>query len=222
MSMAGHGDASGRVRVKFCGITRGEDGLAAAAAGADAVGFVFHAASSRNVAPRAAGAIARTLPPFVTRVGVVVDPDRDTLTAILAEVRLDCLQFHGDEAPEDCRRWGLPYLRAVRMRPGVDLDAIAARYADAQALLVDSYDPHLPGGTGHGFDWRRLPPRLALPLVLAGGLTPDNVARAIEAVRPWAVDVSGGIEATPGIKDRGKMRRFIHEVLRVSPLPHGP
>jgi phosphoribosylanthranilate isomerase len=204
-----------RTRIKICGIARQDDALAAADAGADAVGFVFYAASPRHVQPAAAGTIVRALPPFVTTVGLFVDPPASEVRSVLAAVPLGLLQFHGDEPPEFCGQFGRPYIKAVRVRSGTDLLQYAARYPDAAALLLDAYRPGVPGGSGEAFDWHLIPARMTCRFVLAGGLTPDNVAAGVEQVRPWAVDVSSGVEAAPGVKDVQRIRRFAAAVQRV-------
>ena len=183
-------------RVKICGITRPDDGRHAARAGADAIGLVFYPPSPRYVSPRQAADIVAALPPFVTTVGLFVDAPPEQIAALLEQVPLDMLQFHGDESPEYCAAFQRPWIKALRMRDGVDPRAEAERYgaAGARGLLVDSYVPGVPGGTGERFDWDRLPADPSLPLVLAGGLDPANVAEAVRRVRPWAVDVSGGVE----------------------------
>lgn len=201
-----------RTRVKICGITRPEDGVAAARAGADAIGLVFYAASPRVVTIAQAQAVVRALPPFVTVVGLFVNAPRAEIAAVLSAVHLDVLQFHGDEAPEDCAAHGRPYCKALRMRAELDVVSEARRYHAAQALLLDAYHPSIAGGTGETFDWTRIPPSLPLPVILAGGLTPDNVAQAIRQVRPYAVDVSGGVEVSKGIKDAAKIVAFIRGV----------
>lgn len=201
-----------RTRVKICGITRAEDALAAAHAGADAIGLVFYAKSPRAVTISQAQAVVRALPPFVTVVGLFVDAPPAEIRDISGAVPLDLLQFHGNEAPEDCRMHGRPYAKAVRMRDGIDLSAAARAYDDAAAILVDTFVEGTPGGTGLPFDWSRLPSALSRPLILAGGLTLDNVAAAVARARPWAVDVSGGVEAAPGIKDAAKIAAFIRGV----------
>lgn len=200
------------VRVKVCGITRVEDALAAAAAGAQALGFVFYPPSPRFVAPGDARAIITRLPPLITRVGLFVDADPAFIHSVLATVPLDVIQFHGDEAPDFCAGFDKPYLKAVRMKPGVDLHEVCARYADASALLLDGYADAAPGGTGTRFDWNRVPPDLPRPVILAGGLTAANVRQAIAACRPAAVDVSSGVELAKGIKDKHAMTEFIREV----------
>jgi phosphoribosylanthranilate isomerase len=200
------------VRVKICGITRPEDGLLAAQLGADAVGLVFHDKSPRAVTPERARAIVAALPPFVTRVGLFVNAAPERIEAVLRQVPLDVLQFHGDEPAEDCRPYGRPYIKAIRMRLGLDLRRAALAYPDAAALLLDAYVVGIEGGTGLSFDWSRVPRDLPRPLILAGGLTPDNVTRALALTRPYAVDVSGGVERDKGVKDEDKMRRFIQSV----------
>ncbi len=196
-------------RVKICGITAIEDGLQAAQAGADAIGLVFYAKSPRYVEVATAAAIVRALPPFVTVVGLFVDALEEYVRAVLEHVPLDILQFHGKESPTYCARYGRPYLKAVRVREDTDLLQCAADYAAAQALLLDAYVPGVPGGTGERFDWTRIPVTFPKPIVLSGGLTPDNVRQAIGQVHPWAVDVSSGVEASPGRKDPAKVSLFI-------------
>jgi phosphoribosylanthranilate isomerase len=208
-----------RTRVKICGITRAEDGLAAARAGADAIGFVFWSGSPRVVDPAKARAIAASMPPFVTLVGLFVDPPPDDVRAALAAVSLDLLQFHGAEPAALCRSFGRPYLKALAVADGVDLLESATAYGDAAGILLDAPPAGgLPGGTGRRFDWSRIPPRLPRPVVLSGGLDPGNVAEAIRRVRPWAVDVSSGVEARAadgkalkGIKDPARIAAFIEE-----------
>lgn len=205
-------------RVKICGITRVDDALAAARAGADAIGLVFYSRSPRAVSHKVAAEICASLPPFVTTVGLFVNASCAEIADVLKRVPLDLLQFHGDESPEDCEGHGRPWIKAVRMKAGVDLQRCANEYHRAAGLLVDSYVPGVPGGTGETFNWDRLPHSLSLPLVLAGGLHPGNVADAVTQVRPWAVDVSGGVELDTvqgrqgGIKDASKIRAFINSV----------
>src|SRR5690554_4551277 len=202
-------------RIKICGITRVEDALAAAGAGADAIGLVFHAASPRAVSIEQARAIVQALPPFVTSVGLFVDASEETIRRVLEQVPLDMLQFHGDEPEAFCQRFVRPYLKAVRVRAGDDLDALAGRWPGASGILLDSYKPGVPGGTGETFDWSMIPAQRNWTLVLAGGLQADNVRQAIDLTTPWAVDVSGGVEAAKGIKDIAKINAFIQEVKRV-------
>lgn len=203
-----------RTRVKICGLTRSEDAQIAGHLGADALGLVFYPPSPRNVSLEQAKAIVAGLPAFVTVVGLFVDATPDQVRATREAVRLDLLQFHGDEPPEYCRSFGAPYLRAVRMRESVDISALARDYRDAAGLLLDAWHPEEKGGTGLSFDWARAREACALPIVLAGGLTPDNVAQAIRIARPYAVDVSSGVEATKGVKDAEKMAAFLREVNR--------
>ena len=195
--------------IKICGITREQDALAAAHCGANAVGFVFYAKSPRAVTPARAAALMRVLPPFVTSVALFVDADVAAVKHTMAMARADLLQFHGDESPAYCRQFGVPYLKALRVRPGVDLLQYARDYHDAKALLLDAYVEGTPGGTGATFDWALIPKNLPLPVVLSGGLTPENVTAAIKAVRPWAVDVSSGVESARGIKDAAKIAAFV-------------
>ncbi len=209
-----------RTRVKICGITRVDDGLAAARAGADAIGVVFWSGTPRRVTHERAAEIVTALPPFVSVVGLFVDPVAEEVGAALAAVPIDVLQFHGNETPAFCRAFGRPYLKAIAVKPGVDLLEYAARYGDAAGWLFDAHVPgDLPGGTGRSFDWTRLPRQPARPLVLSGGLDAGNIAAAIRAVRPWAVDVSSGVEAPGadgraqrGIKDAARIAAFIREV----------
>ncbi len=210
--MLEHGEALARTRVKFCGLTRPEDVDAAVAAGADALGFVLWPGSKRAVELDRLATLAARVPAFVTRVGLFVDPDEALLTR--AAEHLDLLQFHGEESPAFCEAAPRSWIKALRMRDGLDLHAAARDYAGARALLLDAYRPGVPGGTGETFDWSRIPVRLAKPVILAGGLTPANVAEAIGAVRPLAVDVSGGIETAPGIKGAVEMRDFLRAVRR--------
>ncbi len=195
--------------VKICGITRVEDGLAAARAGAHAIGLVFHAGSPRAVSVETAREIARSLPPFVTVVGLFVDAPAEQVRTVLQAVPLQLLQFHGAEPPDYCAQFPLPYLKAVRVEAGVDLLQYAVRYSAAKGLLLDAFVAGSHGGTGNAFDWDLIPPNLPLPVVLAGGLTPDNVGEAIRRVRPWAVDVSSGVEQEKGIKDAARVAAFI-------------
>lgn len=207
------------VRVKICGITRLEDVRAACDAGADALGFVFYAGSPRHVSIEHARALVGALPPFVTSVGLFVDAPPDLVRQVLKDVPLDLLQFHGDEAPGDCRSFGRPYVKAVRVRAGTDLLKYAVDYQDASGLLLDAYVPDVPGGTGARFDWRLVPAHFPKPVVLSGGLTPENVAAAVRRVQPWAVDVSSGVEQTKGIKDAAKLVAFIANAKHAGGVP---
>lgn len=201
-----------RTRVKICGFTREPDLHAAAQLGVDAVGLVFHDPSPRSVRPDQARALTLRLPPFVTSVGLFVDARPDYVREVLRRVPLDLLQFHGEEAPDYCVSFARPWIKAIRMRAGVDLHAMRARYAGAAGLLLDTYDPALPGGTGCSFDWDRVPGDMAGETILAGGLNAGTVAKAIQRLRPYGVDVSGGVESAKGIKDRHKMAEFMKGV----------
>ncbi|WP_417534135.1 phosphoribosylanthranilate isomerase [Marinobacterium stanieri] len=196
-------------RVKICGITNLGDALAAVEAGADALGFVFYAPSKRYVTPEQAGEIIRKLPPFVTTVGLFVNADVDFVEAVLTTAQLDLLQFHGDESNVDCVRFGRPFIKALRVKPGLDLMQAFSAYPDARGILLDAYRPGVPGGTGEVFDWDLIPDEIAGAITLAGGLDASNVARAVAAVGPYAVDVSGGVEAAPGQKDDAKVSAFV-------------
>nr|WP_298117662.1 phosphoribosylanthranilate isomerase [uncultured Pseudomonas sp.] len=200
------------VRSKICGITRVEDALVAAEAGADAIGLVFYPKSPRAVSVQQARTIIAALPPFVTTVGLFVNASRCELGEILDAVPLDMLQFHGDERPADCEGYHRPYIKALRVRPDDDVAAQIEPYANASGILLDTFVAGVPGGTGLAFDWSLVPRHLDRPIILAGGLTPENVRSAIEQTQPYAVDVSGGVEARHGIKDADKIRAFIRVV----------
>lgn len=189
-----------RTRVKICGITRVQDGVAAAAAGADAIGLVFYANSPRCVEIEQAAEIASALPPFVTKVALFVNAPADEVEHVIRQVPIDLIQFHGDESPAFCSAQGKPYIKAIRMKPGVNLHEQRELYHLSCGLLVDSYRAGVPGGTGESFNWSLIPADLCAEIVLAGGLTPHNVTAAIRAVHPGGVDVSGGVEATQGAK----------------------
>ncbi len=196
-------------KVKICGVTSVADALIAAEAGADALGFNFYPPSPRCVSPEQAAAIIRTLPPFVARVGVFVNPKADEVGRAITECGLDTLQFHGDETPAFCRQFGLKVLKAFRIRDGESLKAMPA-FAE-EAWLLDSHVAGQPGGTGARFNWDLAvaATKLGRPVILAGGLTPENAAEAVRQVRPYALDVSSGVESAPGRKDAGKVRAFI-------------
>jgi phosphoribosylanthranilate isomerase len=207
-------------RIKICGITRVEDALAAAHSGADAIGLVFYGRSSRHVSITQAAQLAAALPPFVSVVGLFVNAEAAFVREVLASVPLDVLQFHGDESPEFCAQFARPYLKAIRVKAGVDLLQCAARFHIAKSLLLDAHVEGIAGGTGATFDWAVIPKQLPLPIILSGGLDAENVAAAIKQVRPYAVDVSsgvesGGVEASKGIKDAAKIAAFINEVKRI-------
>ena len=200
------------VRSKICGITRMEDALAAVEAGADAIGLVFYAKSPRAVTVQQARAIIAGLPPFVTTVGLFVNASACELNETLDAVPLDMLQFHGDETPDECESYQRPYIKALRVKAGDDIASTCATYGGARGILLDTYVEGVPGGTGEAFDWSLIPAGLGKPIILAGGLTPANVGAAIEQVRPYAVDVSGGVEQGKGIKDHSRIRAFMQAV----------
>jgi phosphoribosylanthranilate isomerase len=200
-----------RTRVKICGFTSADDALEAARLGVDAIGLVFYAPSPRNVSIEQAIKIIERLPAFVTVVGLFVDAEPNWIEQVLCKVRIDFLQFHGNEAPEACRAYHKPYMKAIRMSPDVNLPLLEDSYPDSAALLLDAYHPGIQGGTGSAFDWDRIPKQCKLPIVLAGGLSPDNVAMAIQKVNPYALDVSSGVETEKGIKDAQKMAAFIRK-----------
>ncbi|MBM3115636.1 phosphoribosylanthranilate isomerase [Jeongeupia naejangsanensis] len=196
-------------RIKICGLRDVETAVATARLGADAIGLVFYAPSPRCVDAGVAASIVAGLPAFVTSVGLFVDAAPGYVRDLLRQAPLDLLQFHGDESPEYCRQFGRPYIKALRVKPDTDLVECAKRYHDARGLLVDAYVPGVPGGTGEAFDWALLPAGLPLPLILSGGLHPDNVELAVKQVRPWALDVSSGVERSKGEKDLAKVAAFI-------------
>jgi phosphoribosylanthranilate isomerase len=201
-----------RTRVKICGITRPEDGVAAAEAGADAIGLVFYPRSPRFVTPDQALDVVRALPPFVTVVGLFVNEQPGMVRAMADAVGLDLLQVHGDEPPDYCRQFNQPYLKALRVRADSDLLVAAQGYREARGLLLDAWHESVPGGSGAVFDWELVPEVLRPHCILAGGLDPDNVAAAIRQVRPYAVDVSSGVEAGKGIKDPARIQAFMQGV----------
>ena len=201
-----------RTRVKICGITRAQDALQAVKQGADAIGLVFYPKSPRNVSAAQAAEIVSQIPAFVTVVGLFVDAEPAFIQEVISSVKLDLLQFHGDETPSACRQYSRPYMKAIRVKNGTNLVQYAADYADARALLLDAFAEGVPGGTGLVFDWSLIPQNFPLPIVLAGGLNAENVGVAIEQVRPYAVDVSGGVEASKGIKDAAKIAAFMRGV----------
>jgi phosphoribosylanthranilate isomerase len=203
-----------RTRIKICGIREEAHARVAYEAGADAIGFVFHRPSPRYIDPKDAAAIIATLPPFVMSVGLFVNEPAESLAAILRQTQLDTLQFQGDEPPDFCALFGRPFVRAVRMEEGTDLVEYAHRFSRAKALLLDAHVPGEVGGTGRTFDWARVPRKLPIPVILSGGLTAGNVGRAVREVRPWAVDVSSGVERSRGVKDPGKIVEFIRSVQR--------
>jgi len=201
-----------RTRAKICGVTRVEDALAAVASGADAIGLVFYAPSPRYVTVAQAADIVSALPPFVSAVGLFVNAEQAEIENVLAKVNLHLLQFHGDESEAACVQYDLPYLKAVRVKQDTNLIQYAQTYRSASALLLDAYSEKAVGGTGEVFDWSLIPNNLSLPIILAGGLTPENVTSAIDQVNPYGVDVSGGVEASKGIKDPAKIAAFMAAV----------
>jgi len=202
------------VRIKICGLTRNQDVQVAVAEGADALGFVLYAPSPRAVTAEQAAKLIEHVPAFVTTVALFVNESIDEVKRILDVCSFDLLQFHGDESPEFCRQFNRPYMKAIRVRSAEDIHSAVQQYPDAKALLLDAYVENLPGGTGQAFDWRLIP-KLSIPWVLAGGLNANNVADAVNQVQPYAVDISGGVEASKGIKDAQKIKDFISEVRNV-------
>lgn len=200
------------VRVKICGITRGEDAVAAVRSGADAVGLVFWPQSARSVTPEQAAEVARHVPAFIHLVGVYVDPSPEWVRETAAAAKLSLLQFHSDETPEFCAQFDLPYIKAIRVKETSDLIQYAQTYRNAKGLLLDTFAAGMPGGTGHVFDWDLIPKNLPLPVILSGGLNTENISTAIRRVRPWAVDVSSGVEQSKGIKDEHKISVFMQGV----------
>lgn len=201
-----------RTRVKICGITRVEDALAAVNAGADAIGLVFYAPSPRCVTIAQAQRIVAALPPFVSVVALFVNATTVEIETTLAQVRIDIVQFHGDETPAQCQQIKLPYYKAIRVKTDTNLLQYEVEFSGAKALLLDTYSDAAFGGTGQVFDWGLIPKNLTKPVILAGGLTTENVALGIKQVRPYAVDVSGGVESTKGIKDAAKIAAFMQAV----------
>jgi phosphoribosylanthranilate isomerase len=204
-----------RTRIKICGITRPEDAKAVVDAGADAIGLVFYPPSPRAVSIQQAQEVVADVPAFVTVTALFVNPSVEEVQSVLDGVRIDLIQFHGDEDDDFCRQFGHPYIKALRVRQASDVVALCLRFPSALAVLLDSYKPGVPGGTGETFDWSLVPATPPKPIILAGGLDPENVNHAIDVVHPYAVDVSGGVEAAKGIKDHGKITKFVNEVYRV-------
>lgn len=196
-------------RVKICGITNLNDALQASEAGADALGFVFYEPSPRYVSPQVANEIVSKLPPFITPVALFVNATNELIESVISGNSRWTLQFHGDELPSACEFWQRPYFKAIRMKPDVDLINECKKYQAATAILLDAYRPGVPGGTGETFDWHLIPNSLSKPLILAGGLTVENIQNAVREVMPYAVDVSGGVEQSKGKKDPSKVTQFI-------------
>ncbi len=202
-----------RTRVKICGLTSVEDAMRAVNAGADAIGLVFYPPSPRNVTLEQATEIATSIPAFVTKTALFVNPSVADVQAVLQKTTVNLLQFHGDESPEFCEQFQCDYIKAIRMQEGIDLERITQQYQRASGLLLDAYKAGIPGGTGERFDWNRVPKNLNKPIILAGGLTPENIEQAIKQTEPWAVDVSGGVEQSKGIKSAEKMEQFMQRVM---------
>jgi len=207
-----------RTRIKICGITRKEDAEAVVASGADALGLVFYPPSPRAVTAQQAAAVIADVPAFVTVTALFVNPTVEEVQSVLDNVRIDLIQFHGDEDDDFCRQFKRPYIKALRVRQASDVVASCLRFPGALAILLDSYKPGVPGGTGETFDWSLVPDTPPKPIILAGGLEVCNVASAINQIHPFAVDISGGVEASKGIKDHGQINEFVNEVYRVDQL----
>lgn len=201
-----------RVRVKICGITRVEDALSAVENGADAIGLVFYEPSPRYVSISQAMEIANIIPAFVSVVGLFVNAEASFVSTVISQVKLDLLQFHGDESPEECASYGLPFIKAIRVKSDTNLVQCAKDFSASKALLLDTHAEGVAGGTGQAFDWNLIPAGLTKPVILAGGLNVQNVAQAIKQVQPYAVDVSGGVEISKGIKDAAKIAAFMQQV----------
>ncbi len=201
-----------RTRTKICGFTRVDDAVEAAKLGVDAIGLVFYPPSPRNVNLEQAGDIVSALPAFITVVALFVDEKERRIKEILSQVSIDCIQFHGNEAATDCRIYNKSYIKAIRMKQGLDIIKISTDYQDASALLLDAYHPGIQGGSGSQFDWDLIPENNSLPIILAGGLDEGNAEQAVKKVRPYALDVSSGVERTKGIKDVAKMAAFIEAI----------
>jgi len=196
-------------KVKICGFTEPNNARDAALAGVDAIGLVFYDKSPRNVDIHSAQKIIEALPPFINRVGLFVNANPSFIDEILCEVPLDTLQFHGDESVLDCAQYQMPFIKSLRVKPDTNVKEIAENFSSASALLLDSFSPSSYGGTGESFDWSLACVKISLPIILAGGLTVDNVANAIKQVNPYAVDASSGVESAPGVKDIDKIEAFI-------------
>jgi len=196
-------------KVKICGFTEPNNARDAALAGVDAIGLVFYDKSPRNVDIHSAQKIIEALPPFINRVGLFVNANPSFIDEILCEVPLDTLQFHGDESVLDCTQYQMPFIKSLRVKPDTNVKEIAENFSSASALLLDSFSPSSYGGTGESFDWSLACVKISLPIILAGGLTVDNVADAIKQVNPYAVDASSGVESAPGVKDIDKIEAFI-------------
>ena len=204
------------VRVKICGITSAEQALMAQKSGADAIGLVIYEKSPRYVDIEQAKDIRAVISKSTLAIALLVNPSESLVKQVISQVKPDYIQFHGDETPEFCQQFNFPFIRAVRMRDGLDIDAEVAAYKADGGFLFDAWSDDLYGGTGHSFDWSRLPSTTDYKLILAGGLNPNNVAEAVAKTSPYMVDVSGGVEASPGIKDAGKVEAFISEAKKTT------
>lgn len=204
-----------RTRIKICGMTRVEDAMAAAQLGVDAIGLVFYEKSPRHLSLSQAQQISLALPAFVTRVALFLNPQESLVKQVMAEVNIDLLQFHGNETAEFCESFGRPYIKALGVANCDDLDALCQPYQNASGLLLDSHAQGASGGTGEAFDWSTIPQQLRQRIILAGGLNPDNVAAAVEQIKPYGVDLSSGVESAPGLKDIELMRRLVQQVKRI-------
>ncbi len=201
-----------RTRIKICGITSPDDAKLAIEAGADALGLVFYEPSPRFVSTEQAKEICKVVPAFVSVVGLCVDKDKSEVDALVKQLPIDLLQFHGDESPSFCEQFDRPYIKAIRMRPELDVSEQIERYNRARSILLDAYRKGIPGGTGEQFNWKLIPEQHRSKIILAGGLKPENIQNAIQTVQPYAVDVSGGVECSPGVKDRQKVLEFVKRV----------
>jgi phosphoribosylanthranilate isomerase len=201
-----------RTRVKICGFTQVEQAVQAARLGVDAIGLVFYPPSPRHIEIEQARQIVAALPAFTTVVALFVNEQEVRIRKVLAQVAIDCIQFHGEEKAEDCRIYGKPYIKALQVHPGVNIPELAKQYHDAAGLLLDAYHPDVKGGSGHSFDWDLIPKQCDLPIILAGGLSVENAKSAVQTVRPYALDVSSGVEITKGFKEVAKMAAFITQV----------
>jgi phosphoribosylanthranilate isomerase len=207
-----------RTRIKICGICTPADAITVVQSGADAIGMVFYDRSPRHVSLDQAAEIAAVIPPFISTVCLFVNAERGDINEVISRVKPDLLQFHGDEDEEFCSSFDVAYIKALRVQDGSGLMQSCRDYSSAKGILLDSYTPGTPGGTGESFDWSGIPEQLPLPVILAGGLDSDNVARAISIARPWAVDVSSGVEEYPGKKDALKVSRFVQAVQSCSSI----
>lgn len=199
------------MKIKICGFTQAQNAHDASLLGIDAVGLVFYDKSPRYVEIERALEIVQALPPFINRVGLFVNADSYFIDEVLCEVPLDTLQFHGDETPQECQQYGLPFMKALRVNEQTNIPKLAQDYYQANGLLLDAYNSTTYGGTGESFDWSLAKVELDLPIILAGGLNPETVGKAIQQVNPYAVDVSSGVESSKGIKDIQKIQQFIQQ-----------